>query len=97
MGCSELDGNCHAGALPSSAEQSNNNDCSSMAEDGGNMELCVLLPDGRVKVSLRLLGQDGSELTGPAFSPDGRHMNSQRGGRQGKSGLGITFEVTLPA
>ena len=70
-----------------------------VAEDGGNMELCVLLPDGRVKVLLRLLGQDGSELTGPAFSPDGRrlYVNSQRGGRGGKSGLGITFEVTLPA
>lgn len=70
-----------------------------VAEDGGNMELCVILPDGRVKVLLRLLGQDGSELTGPAFSPDGRrlYVNSQRGGRGGKSGLGITFEVMLPA
>ncbi len=70
-----------------------------VAEDGGNMELCVILPDGRVKVLLRLLGQDGSELTGPAFSPDGRrlYVNSQRGARGGKSGLGITFEVMLPA
>jgi len=70
-----------------------------VAEDGGNMELCVILPDGRVKVLLRLMGQNGSELTGPAFSPDGRrlYVNSQRGGRGGKGGLGITFEVTLPA
>jgi len=69
-----------------------------VAEDGGNMELCVILPDRRVKVLLRLVGQEDSELTGPAFSPDGRrlYVNSQRGGRQGK-GLGITFEVTLPA
>jgi secreted PhoX family phosphatase len=67
-----------------------------VAEDGGNMELCVILPDRRVKVLLRLHGQEASEITGPAFSPDGRRLyfNSQRGGRQG---LGITYEVTLPA
>lgn len=69
-----------------------------VAEDGGNMELCVILPDRSVKVLLRLIGQDDSELTGPAFSPDGRRLyfNSQRGGRRG-SGLGITYELTLPA
>lgn len=66
-----------------------------VAEDGGNMELCVVLPDRRVKVLLRLHGQDESEITGPAFSPDGTRLyfNSQRGGRQG---VGITYEVTLP-
>jgi secreted PhoX family phosphatase len=66
-----------------------------VAEDGGNMELCVIGPDRRVKVLLRLLGQDGSEITGPAFSPDGQRLyfNSQRGGRQG-SGLGITYEIS---
>ncbi len=69
-----------------------------VAEDGGNMELCVILPDRRVKVLLRVHGQDESELTGPAFSPDGTRLyfNSQRGGRQG-AGLGITYEVKLPA
>lgn len=69
-----------------------------VAEDGGNMELCVILPDRRVKVLLRVHGQDESEITGPAFSPDGTRLyfNSQRGGRQG-SGLGITYEVKLPA
>jgi secreted PhoX family phosphatase len=67
-----------------------------VAEDGGNMELCVILPDRRVKVVLRVHGQDESEITGPAFSPDGRRLyfNSQRGGRQGQ---GITYEVMLPA
>lgn len=68
-----------------------------VAEDGGNMELCVILPDRRVKVLLRVTGQDESEITGPAFSPDGTRLyfNSQRGGRQG-AGLGITYEVKLP-
>lgn len=69
-----------------------------VAEDGGNMELCVILPDRSVKVLLRVHGQDDSEITGPAFSPDGSRLyfNSQRGGRHG-AGLGITYEVRLPA
>lgn len=67
-----------------------------VAEDGGNMELCVIRPDKSVRVLLRIEGQDGSEITGPAFSPDGQRLyfNSQRGGRQGP-GLGITYEVRL--
>lgn len=66
-----------------------------VAEDGGNMELCVIGPDRRVRVLLRVLGQDGSEITGPAFSPDGQRLyfNSQRGGRSGP-GLGITYEIS---
>lgn len=69
-----------------------------VAEDGGNMELCMILPNRQVKVLLRVEGQDSSEITGPAFSPDGRRLyfNSQRGGLSG-SGLGITYEVMLPA
>ena len=67
-----------------------------VAEDGGNMELCVIRPDRRVEVLLQVVGQDDSELTGPAFSPDGRRLyfSSQRGG---PLKLGITYEVTLPA
>lgn len=65
-----------------------------VAEDGGNMELCVVRPDRSVRVLLRVTGQDGSELTGPAFSPDGSRLyfNSQRGGRR-ERGNGITYEV----
>ncbi len=68
-----------------------------VAEDGGNMELCVIAPDRSVHVLLQVTGQDGSELTGPAFSPDGLrlYVNSQRGGRSG-GGLGITYEIRLP-
>jgi uncharacterized protein len=66
-----------------------------VAEDGGNMELCVIKPDKSVRVLVRVLGQDGSEITGPAFSPDGQRLyfNSQRGARSG-SGMGITYEVS---
>lgn len=68
-----------------------------VAEDGGDLQLCAILPSGRVKPILQLLGQDESELTGPAFSPDGRriYVNSQRG-RPGGSGLGTTYEILLP-
>lgn len=68
-----------------------------VAEDGGDMQLCLILRDRRVRPLLQLVGQDDSELTGPAFSPDGRRLyfSSQRGARHGR-GLGITYEVQLP-
>ena len=69
-----------------------------VAEDGGNMELVTLrqLPDGELEIVtfLRVVGQDDSEITGPAFSPDGSrlYVSSQRG----TDGRGITYEVTGP-
>lgn len=66
-----------------------------VAEDGGNMELCVIAPDRSVRPLLRVQGQQHSELTGPAFSPDGQrlYVNSQRGGLYG-AGRGITWEIS---
>ncbi|MBD3010503.1 alkaline phosphatase PhoX [Streptomyces sp. 5-10] len=68
-----------------------------VAEDGGNMEICVITPDDVVAPFLRVDGQSGSEITGPAFSPDGRRLyfSSQRG-TSGSSSGGITYEVTGP-
>ncbi|WP_432087012.1 MULTISPECIES: alkaline phosphatase PhoX [unclassified Streptomyces] len=68
-----------------------------VAEDGGNMEICVITPDDVVAPFLRISGQSGSEITGPAFSPDGRRLyfSSQRG-TSGSSSGGITYEVTGP-
>lgn len=65
-----------------------------VAEDGGNMELVMVEPNGAVSVFLRVLNQSGSEIAGPAFSPDGSRLyfSSQRGG----NGSGITYEVTGP-
>jgi secreted PhoX family phosphatase len=64
-----------------------------VAEDGGNMELVLLTPSGVVSPLLRVTGQEGSELTGPAFAPGDRlYFSSQRGG----TGAGITYEVTGP-
>jgi secreted PhoX family phosphatase len=64
-----------------------------VAEDGGNMELVIITPGGVVAPLLRVVGQDGSELTGPAFDPTGRrlYVSSQRG-----AGLGITYEIAGP-
>ncbi|MDJ0464488.1 alkaline phosphatase PhoX [Streptomyces sp. H27-C3] len=68
-----------------------------VSEDGGNMEICVITPDDVVAPFLRIEGQSGSEITGPAFSPDGRRLyfSSQRG-TSGSSSGGITYEVTGP-
>ncbi|MCK8676953.1 alkaline phosphatase PhoX [Streptomyces lichenis] len=68
-----------------------------IAEDGGNMEICLITPDDTVAPFLRISGQSGSEITGPAFSPDGRRLyfSSQRG-TSGSSSGGITYEVTGP-
>ncbi|MEU0526422.1 alkaline phosphatase PhoX [Streptomyces niveus] len=68
-----------------------------VAEDGGNLEICVITPDDVVAPFLRVGGQSGSEITGPAFSPDGSRLyfSSQRG-TSGSSSGGITYEVTGP-
>jgi secreted PhoX family phosphatase len=67
-----------------------------VAEDGGNMEINIITRDGVVAPFLRVTGQSGSEICGPAFSPDGRRLyfSSQRGSTS--SSAGITYEVTGP-
>ena len=74
-----------------------------VAEDGGDMNICVILPDRTVLPLLQARDlQAGtelqSEITGPAFSPDGSRLyfSAQRSGLNGLLGPGITFEVTLP-
>lgn len=68
-----------------------------VAEDGGNMEINVITPAGVVAPFVRLLDQGSSEITGPAFSPDGRRLyfSSQRG-TSGQLTGGITYEVSGP-
>jgi len=66
-----------------------------VAEDGGNMEIVLLSPEATASPLLRILGQDTSEICGPAFDPLQRRLyfSSQRAGL---FGAGITYEVTGP-
>lgn len=68
-----------------------------VAEDGGNMEICVITPSDIVAPFLRVTGQTSSEITGPAFTPNGQRLyfSSQRG-TSGSSSGGITYEITGP-
>jgi secreted PhoX family phosphatase len=69
-----------------------------VAEDAGNMEICVITPDRVVAPFARLVGQDRSEITGPAFNPAGDRLyfSSQRGIDGTTDGGGITYEVRGP-
>ncbi|MGW8884903.1 alkaline phosphatase PhoX [Streptomyces sp. NPDC055749] len=70
-----------------------------VAEDGGNMEINIIAREGTVAPVLRIDGQSESEITGPAFSPDGTRLyfSSQRGTSGERTGSGgITYEVRGP-
>lgn len=62
-----------------------------VAEDGGDMQLVLIAPSGEVEPFLQVVGADTSEITGPAFSPDGTrlYVSSQRL-------PGTTYEITGP-
>ncbi len=45
-----------------------------VAEDGGNMEICIITPGDIVAPFLRITGQSSSEITGPAFNPAGNRL-----------------------
>lgn len=66
-----------------------------VAEDGGNMQLVVITPRGRVVPLVEIPGQPLSEIAGPAFDPSGKRLyfSSQRGG---PSLAGMTYEITGP-
>lgn len=69
-----------------------------VAEDGGNMEICTIAKVNgvsQVAAVVRIDGHSGSEVTGPAFSPDGSRLyfSSQRGS---DGTTGVTYEVTGP-
>jgi uncharacterized protein len=67
-----------------------------IAEDGGNMQIIALDHNYQPHVLVQIYNQDKSEITGPAFSPDGKRLyfSSQRG-KTGKSEDGLTYEITL--
>ena len=68
-----------------------------VAEDADDIQLVQLVPSGQqwtVVPFLQFAGHDGSEVTGPVFSPDGSrfYVSSQRG----TDGARMSFEVTGP-
>jgi hypothetical protein len=68
-----------------------------VAEDGDDMQLNVMNADGVIGPILQVVGQIGSELAGPAFSPAGDrlYLSSQRarGAADPLKGIGVTYEV----
>ena len=66
-----------------------------VAEDGDNLQICVVSAEGEVAAFLELPGpeHENSELTGPVFDPTGHRLyfSSQR-----MTGGGAIFEVTGP-
>lgn len=70
-----------------------------VAEDGGNMEVVMLRPDSTVTAVARVVGQEGSEIAGPCFSPDGQRLyfSSQRAPvGPFNAPFGMTYEVSGP-
>ena len=67
-----------------------------VAEDGDDMQICLITPERVVAPFLELEGHEGSEITGPAFNPAGERLyfSSQRGVKN--EGIGMTFEVSGP-
>ena len=68
-----------------------------VAEDADDLQLVQLVREGTTWTAvpfLQFVGHDGSEVAGPAFSPDGTrlYVSSQRG----FDGDGMTFEITGP-
>lgn len=68
-----------------------------VAEDGGDLQIVVINKQGDLYPIVQLQGHDGSEITGPAFSPDGKRLyfSSQRG-TSGLSENGISYEIMGP-
>lgn len=69
-----------------------------VAEDGDDMQLVALDAQGRAVPLLQVVDQDYSEITGPAFSPNGERLyfSSQRGPNASGQRVGLTYEVTGP-
>ena len=65
-----------------------------VAEDGGDLQIVVIDKQGELYPIVLLEGHDSSEITGLAFSPDGKRLyfSSQRG-TSGLSENGISFEI----
>jgi len=68
-----------------------------VAEDGAEMRLVVVGPGVQPFELLNVIGHEGSEICGPAFSPDGSRLYfSSQNGPAGEETDGRTYEVRGP-
>lgn len=69
-----------------------------VGEDGGDLQIVAITKTDRLVPLVQLVGHDRSEMTGPAFSPDGKRLyfSSQRGTTGSSSSKGTTYEVLGP-
>jgi secreted PhoX family phosphatase len=72
-----------------------------VAEDEDDLQIVLLADRNGQRIAapfLQLAGHAGSEIAGPAFSPDGTRLyfSSQRGKGGGRNDPGMTFEVSGP-
>ncbi|NNK07843.1 MAG: DUF839 domain-containing protein [Deltaproteobacteria bacterium] len=71
-----------------------------VGEDGGDMQVVAISAEGLLVPLVQVTGQDGSEVTGPAFGPslERLYFSSQRGadGADLLGRSGMTYEVTGP-
>lgn len=68
-----------------------------VGEDGGDLQVVAITKSNKLVPLAQLVGHKSSEVTGPAFSPNGMRLyfSSQRG-TSGISSDGVTFEITGP-
>ena len=61
------------------------------------MQIVAIDSDGSLVPILQIMGQDESEITGPAFDPSNERLyfSSQRG-KSGSASDGVTYEVKGP-
>ena len=65
-----------------------------VAEDGGDMQLVALTQNGVPTPLAQVVGQEGSEITGPAVFGNRLYFSSQRGTGSFSGEAGITYEIT---
>jgi uncharacterized protein len=68
-----------------------------VAEDGSEMRLIVVGHELQPFELINVIGHEGSEITGPAFSPDGNRLYfSSQSGIAGDETDGRTYEMRGP-
>lgn len=65
-----------------------------VAEDGGDMEVVAILPDGSLVTLAQVVGHTGSEITGIAFDPGYKRLLF--GSQRGTNGFGVSYVVEGP-